>query len=247
MSSKSPVFYITICLVVSIVICILWYTLFWKFMFSENSSNSWSNTLHTDQEISSTSDASSRCTIIAVGDSITAGYNLDPKDAFPAQLEQILRKNNYPCTVINGGVSGDTSKNLLDRLDFTLGDSEFTLAILTIGGNDGLRNLPITDLSANIIAVIKKLQKKNIPVLLTGMQIPNNAWMYAKEFREIYPKIAEEMRTPLLPFFLEWVAMNQEYNLSDRIHPNVRGYEVIANNIFKFLRDENLLNIPKNR
>ena len=143
------------------------------------------------------------CHIIAIGDSITAGYNLDPKDAFPAKLETMLRENGYPCTVVNGGVSGDTSKGLLDRLDFTLGDDAYNLAILTIGGNDGLRQLPLTDLQKNINEIIAKIKKKNIPILLTGMQIPNNGGSYAKEFRAIFPEIAKKESLPFYPFFLE--------------------------------------------
>lgn len=100
-------------------------------------------------------------------------------------------------------MSGDTSKGLFDRLDFTLGDSPYSLAILTIGGNDGLRGLPIQDLHDNILGMVKKLQDRNIPILLTGMQIPSNGGSYAKEFRELYPKLARELKIPLFPFFLE--------------------------------------------
>lgn len=160
------------------------------------------------------------CRIIALGDSITAGYELDPADAYPAQLEILLRKDGLPCSVTNGGVSGDTSRGLLDRLEFTLGEDRYDLAILTIGGNDGLRLLPTEDLEKNIAEMVATLRKRGIPVLITGMQIPNNAGAYAKDFREVYPRLAKANDLPLYPFFLEDVAMDPRYNLRDGIHPN---------------------------
>jgi acyl-CoA thioesterase-1 len=143
------------------------------------------------------------CRIITLGDSLTAGYNLDVSEAYPAQLEKLLRADGYPCTVVNAGISGDTSKAMLDRLDFTLGNEPYNLAILTIGGNDGLEILPVEDLRKNIIASIEKLKSKNIPIVLTGMQIPNNAGTYAQEFKKIYPEIATEQGVSYYPFFLE--------------------------------------------
>lgn len=118
---------------------------------------------------------------------------------------------------------------------------------MTIGGNDGLRNLPIEDLNTNIREIIAKLQTKNIPVLLSGMQIPNNAGGYATEFKNVYPIIAKDLSIPLFPFFLEGVAMNTELNLPDGIHPNAEGYRVIAENIYTFMGQSQLLKlIPKN-
>lgn len=183
----------------------------------------------------------SGCRIITLGDSITAGYDLDPSDAYPAQLETVLRKNGYPCSVTNAGVSGDTSRGLLDRLEFTLGEDAYDLAILTIGGNDGLRLLPTEDLEKNITEMVAVLRKRNIPILLTGMQIPNNAGPYAKDFREIYPRLAKANDLPLYPFFLEGVAMEPKYNLRDGIHPNREGYGIIAKNIAKFIDREGQL------
>lgn len=153
--------------------------------------------------VSSPVRATSRCRIVALGDSITAGNNLDLADAYPAQLEKILRKNGYDCVVVNAGISGDTSKVLLERMDFTLGEDAYDLAILTIGGNDGLQTLPIGDLRKNISEIIEKLRAKKIPIVLSGMQIPNNAGAYALEFRKIYPELAKEFQMPIYPFFLE--------------------------------------------
>jgi len=185
--------------------------------------------------ISADTDAHSECRIIALGDSITAGYELDPADAYPAQLEAKLRKAGYPCAVTNAGVSGDTSKGLLDRLEFTLGSDHYDLAILTIGGNDGLRLLPTPELEKNIREMLATLKGRNIPVVLAGMQIPSNAGPYAKDFREVYPRIAKSAETPLYPFFLEGVAMKPKLNLPDGIHPNREGYGIISENLAKFI------------
>ncbi len=143
------------------------------------------------------------CRIIVLGDSLTAGYELDISQAYPAQLEKTLRSNGYLCTVVNGGVSGDTSKALLDRLDFTLGNDRYNLALLIIGGNDGLQTLPVEDLRKNIVGIVTKLKEKKIPVVLAGMQIPNNAGTYAQTFKKIYPEIATAQGLPYYPFFLE--------------------------------------------
>lgn len=143
------------------------------------------------------------CRIIALGDSLTAGYDLDPSKGYPAALERVLRGNGYPCTVVNGGVSGDTSKSLIDRLDFTLGNDRYDLALLVVGGNDGLQTLPVEDLRKNIGEIVGKLKRKGIPVVFFGMQIPNNAGTYAQAFKKIYPEIAAEYRLPHYPFFLE--------------------------------------------
>lgn len=105
--------------------------------------------------------------------------------------------------MVNGGISGDTSRVLLERLDFTLDENGYQLAILTIGGNDGLQSLPIEPLKNNIADIIKKLQAKKIPPVLAGMQIPNNAGAYAMEFRNIYPELAKEYQVPFYPFFLD--------------------------------------------
>ncbi len=190
----------------------------------------------------------SPCSIIAIWDSITAGYDLDLADSYPAQLENILRSNGYNCRVVNGGISGNTSRVLLERLDFTLDENKYDLAILTIGGNDGLQLLPIEPLKNNIADIIKKLQAKNILPVLAGMQIPNNAGAYAMEFRNIYPELAKEHQVPFYPFFLDWVAMNANLNLPDGIHPNAEWYRIIAEKLYEFLLAEWILrNFPKNR
>jgi acyl-CoA thioesterase-1 len=191
--------------------------------------------------------AGTSCRIVALGDSLTAGYELDPSKAYPAALEKRLRENGYPCTVVNGGISGDTSKALLDRLDFTLGNERYDLALLVVGGNDGLQTLPVEDLRKNIGIILDRLESKKIPVVFAGMQIPNNAGSYAQAFKAIYPEIAAERGPPYYPFFLEGVAMDPKYNLSDGIHPNPEGYSIIAGNLYEFLKKEKLLEkLPKN-
>lgn len=181
------------------------------------------------------------CKILALWDSITAGYSLPLEESYPAQLETKIQNAGINCRVVNAGISGDTSKNLLDRLDFTLGDETYSLAIVVIGWNDWLRSLPVYEMKENISEIISQLQKRNIPILLWGMQLPQNAGLQAKAFREVYPDIAKEYKVPLLPFFLEWVAMKPELNIADRIHPNAQWYAIISENIFQFIKKQKLL------
>jgi acyl-CoA thioesterase I len=190
---------------------------------------------------SSIPNQSNECKILAIWDSLTAGYNLPPEESYSAQLEGILTRAGYPCRVINAGISGDTSKNLLDRLDFTLWNDSYSLVILVIGWNDGLRSLPVPEMKKNISDIVTRVQSKNFPILLAWMQMPANAWMQAAEFRKVYPEISKEFNIPLLPFFLEGVAMIPSLNIADGIHPNKEGYAIIANNVFQFLEKEKLL------
>lgn len=183
-------------------------------------------------------------TIIALGDSITAWYTLPIEDSYPSQLEGVLQDNWYNYELINAGVSGNTSNQLLKRIDLYLEDETDIpdIAIVVIGGNDGLRGQSTVEMQANIEEIIDKLQAENVVVVLWGMQIPpNNGLTYFNNFRRVYKDVAKEKDIALIPFFLDDVATKWIYNLPDMIHPNKDGYAIIAQNTFEFLKKEKII------
>lgn len=182
--------------------------------------------------------------ILALWDSLTAWYWLDLSDAYPAQLEKLLNDNFYTYKVVNAWVSGDTSSQILERIDLYLSDKENIpeIAILVIWWNDWLRWKSIDELSANIELIIKKLKEKNIKIILWWMQIPPNLWLnYSNDFKWLYKKVAKKTDVYLIDFFLEWVAWNTSLNINDWIHPNKMWYEIISKNIFEFLKSNKLI------
>lgn len=173
--------------------------------------------------------------ILALGDSLTAGYELDPEHAFPVRLEQTLRQGGLDVTVINGGVSGDTSSGGLSRLDWTLGDvpgGTPDLVIVELGANDALRGIDPALTRQNLSAIIERFQADGVTILLAGMRAPPNMGDdYAAAFDGIYPDLAAEYDLALYPFFLDGVAAEPSLNLEDGMHPNAEGVEVIVTRI----------------
>ncbi|HLT77038.1 MAG TPA: arylesterase [Ferrovibrio sp.] len=161
--------------------------------------------------------------ILALGDSLTAGYNLPADASFPAQLEKALREKGVQAQVINAGVSGDTTAGGLARLDWALADRP-THALVALGANDMLRGLPPEEARANLDRIITRLKQENVKVMLVGMlAAPNLGADYGKRFNPIYPDLAKKHDVPLYPFFLDEVANNPKLNLGDGIHPNREG------------------------
>ncbi|MCP4524116.1 MAG: arylesterase [Candidatus Gracilibacteria bacterium] len=181
--------------------------------------------------------------IVALGDSLTAGYKVEEDSSFPSQLESLLQSNNYNYTVVNGGISGDTSQQLFDRItDYDDIDAE--IFILSIGANDGLRKRSIPQMKQNIISIIDHLQKTHphAEIVLNGMQVPIHVGLsYYRKFKETYFDIAEEQDIKIYDFFLSDVALRLNLNLDDGIHPNRAGYKIISENIFEFLEDEDVI------
>lgn len=166
--------------------------------------------------------------LLAFGDSLTAGYSLPPDASFPAQLEKALRAKGLDVTVINAGVSGDTTAAALSRLDWALADRP-THAIVELGANDMLRGLPPEQARANLDAILGKLKQVGIPVLLADMQAaPNLGADYGRRFNSIYPDLSAKYGLPLYPFFLDGVAADAKLNLGDGMHPNREGVGVIV-------------------
>ena len=170
-------------------------------------------------------------TILAFGDSLTAGYGLGPADAYPTLLEQALRAKGFDVAVTNAGVSGETTTDGLARLDWLLEDPP-DIVILEFGANDALRGLPPAQAEKNLEAMIRGFLDKNTRVLLTGMYAPPNFGPeYAKQFNGIYQRLADEFEVTLYPFFLKGVYGKPEYNQYDGLHPNAKGTRAITTNL----------------
>lgn len=178
-----------------------------------------------------TSRAEAGLTILAFGDSLTAGYGLKAEDSFPARLEAALRERGYDTKVINAGVSGDTSAGGLGRLDWALADAP-QIAIVELGANDGLRGLDPTDTEKNLDAIVGKLKDNGVRVLLTGMMAPPNMGRdYADQFNPVFKRVADRQGVAFYPFFLDGVAGRPELNQGDGIHPSPAGVDVIVGKI----------------
>lgn len=180
-------------------------------------------------------DDSARPLIVAFGDSLTAGYGLEPGAGFPYQLEDALREAGHErVKVHNAGVSGDTSAGGRSRLNWNLSALGQTpdLLILELGANDALRGIAPERTRANIRAILQELSKRGVPVLLAGMLAPPNLGAeYGAEFNAIFPELAAEFEVPLYPFFLEGVAADPSLNQADGIHPTKDGVAIIVQKI----------------
>jgi len=173
--------------------------------------------------------------VLALGDSIMAGYGLPAADSLPSRLEAALREGGFAVEVINGGVSGDTTAGGLARLDWMLADRP-DLVIVELGGNDGLRGLDPKESYANLDKILTKLDEAKIKVLLTGMLAPPNLGAeYDREFDAIFPELAKRHGCLLYPFILDGVAAMPELNQPDGIHPNARGVEVIVGRLAPYV------------
>lgn len=166
--------------------------------------------------------------IVALGDSLTAGYGVAASEALPAVLEKLLQAKGHAVEIQNAGVSGDTSAGGLARLDWAVPDGTDAV-ILALGANDMLSGLPPARPRANLDAIITRLKERGIEVLLAGVHAARNLGDdYVKEFDRIYPDLAQKHRIPLYPFLLEGVALNGALNQPDGIHPTAEGVRRIA-------------------
>ncbi|EIM25287.1 arylesterase [Microvirga lotononidis] len=169
--------------------------------------------------------------LVALGDSLSAGYNLPQEAAFPVVLEKALKAKGHNVEVANAGVSGDTSSGGLDRLDWSVPDGTDGV-ILELGANDMLRGLDPAGTRKNLETIVERLKSRNIPVMLAGMYASRNLGPdYVQKFDSIYPDIAKKYDLVLYPFFLDGVAGEKSLNLSDGMHPTAKGVEVIVERI----------------
>ena len=175
--------------------------------------------------------------ILAIGDSLTAGYGLAQSDSFPSQLQAALRAVGEEVRIINSGVSGDTSAGGRARLEWAL-SLKPDAVILELGANDGLRGLDPGQTEANLNEMITKIQTQALPVLLTGMLAPPNLGQeYSNEFDSLFQRLANKHGVLFYPFFLEGVAAVPALNQADGIHPNAAGVREIVKRILPFVRE----------
>jgi acyl-CoA thioesterase-1 len=174
-------------------------------------------------------------TIVAMGDSLTAGYGLDPSQAYPAFLEKKLHRTGYRVRVINAGISGETSSGALSRVNWVL-KLDPKIVVLETGANDGLRGIDPGLLKKNLMRIIQRFQKHNVCVILAGMKMVTSLGeQYTRDFERVYTEVAEETSVILIPFFLEGIAQKPSLTLYDGIHPNESGYRIIADRVFTYV------------
>jgi acyl-CoA thioesterase-1 len=182
--------------------------------------------------------ASDEKNIIFFGNSLTAGYGLEPTEAFPALVQRKIDSMNLSYKVINAGLSGETTAGGKNRIDWIL-KQPVSIFVLELGGNDGLRGIPITETRQNLQAIIDRVKAKNpeVKILLAGMHVPPNMGRtYAVEFHGVFRELAEKNNTALIPFVLEGVGGIQELNQPDGIHPTANGHKIVAENVWAVLR-----------
>jgi acyl-CoA thioesterase-1 len=191
------------------------------------------------------SEATQAPKIVVLGDSLTAGLGLEPRDAYPAVLQRMLQERGYPFQVVNAGVSGDTSADGLRRLDWALA-GDVQVLVLALGANDGLRGLPPAQMQENLQRIITRARQRGIAVLLAGMEAPPNfGERYTDDFRAVFSALAKTNRLAFIPFLLQGVAAVPGLNQADGLHPTPRGAVMIAETIWPSL--EKLIQTGRNR
>ena len=176
-------------------------------------------------------------TIVAMGDSLTEGLNIPQEKNYPSQLEIKLQQEGYEhYKVANAGIPGETTSSAANRLDWVL-RLEPDLVLLATGGNDALRGIDPEITQTNIEKMIRFFQEQEIPILLIGIQAPNNQGSeYTKAFNQIYSTLAEKYETPFMPLFWEGLEQTPEYFQADGIHPTSKGYTVMVDNLWSYLQ-----------
>ncbi|MHA7099992.1 arylesterase [Roseivirga pacifica] len=177
-------------------------------------------------------------TIVFFGDSNTAGYGIATENAFPALIDQKLQSEGLNYTAVNAGLSGETSMGGLNRINWIL-RSKPAILMLELGGNDGLRGLSLEETEKNLKSIIDKVRAANADtkIILAGMQIPPNLGQdYTRQFKNLFPKVAEDKGVAFIPFLLENVGGDKNLNLSDGIHPNEEGHKIVAETVWEALK-----------
>lgn len=175
--------------------------------------------------------------VVVLGDSIAAGYGIDPEDAYPAQLQKKIEEATLPFTVVNAGLSGDTTAGGLRRIDWLL-RQPIDVLLIELGGNDGLRGIPVVETRSNLQGIIDRARAKypTVKLVIAGMKMPSNMGPeYTLKFEKVFPEIAKKNNAALIPFILENVGGKPDLNLPDRIHPTPEGHRLITNNIWPIL------------
>lgn len=177
-------------------------------------------------------------TIVFYGNSLTAGYGVEPTEAFPALVQEKIDSLQLPYKVVNAGLSGETTAGGKGRIDWIL-RQPVNIFVLELGGNDGLRGIPIAETARNLQAIIDRVKEKypDARIILAGMQVPPNMGRnYATAFRVVFQQLAAKNNVELIPFLLENVGGISHLNQADGIHPNPEGHKLVAENVWQVLR-----------
>jgi acyl-CoA thioesterase-1 len=186
--------------------------------------------------VCATSVQSAGSTIVVLGDSLSSGYGMRIEQSWVSKLEDRLRTEGYGYEVVNASISGDTTSGGLARLPRILELHQPAIVIIELGGNDGLRGQPVSNLRANLAAMIELAEARGALLVLTGIQIPPNYGLaYTNSFAEVYTQLAAEFGLPLVEFLMDNVALHTDLMQSDGIHPNARGNDVMLENIWAVL------------
>lgn len=176
--------------------------------------------------------------ILFFGNSLTAGMGLAPNEAFPSVIQEKIDSLQLPYRTVNAGLSGETTASGKNRVEWVL-NQDVEIFVLELGANDGLRGIPLEETRRNLEEIIEVVRSKNpdTQIILAGMQIPPNMGPdYTADFQKIYPELAEKYDLELIPFLLEGVAGNPQYNQEDGIHPTAQGNKIVAENVWKVLK-----------
>jgi len=177
--------------------------------------------------------------VVIFGDSITSGYNLVPEEAYPALLQEKIKAAGLDYSVVNAGLSGDTTAGGLRRIDWVLGEGAPDVMVVALGGNDGLRGLPVAQVEENLVAIMAKTRAANpaVKIIVAGMQMPGSMGReYTESFAAVFGEVARDQGAVLLPFLLEGVAGDPDLNQPDRIHPTAEGQRRIAETVWPVLK-----------
>jgi len=177
--------------------------------------------------------------IVFFGNSLTAGYGVDPSEAFPALIQLKVDSLHLPYKVINAGLSGETSAGGKNRIDWVL-NQRVDIFFLELGGNDGLRGIPVKETQKNLQSIIDKVKARypQAELVLVGILVPPNMGAtYSNEFRAVFQTLADKNKLRFLPFLLEGVGGIADLNQPDGIHPTARGHKIVAENVWKILKD----------
>lgn len=189
-----------------------------------------------DQKVSVA--AAKKKNILFFGTSLTAGYGLDPTEAYPALIQNRIDSLKMPYNVINGGLSGETSAGGKGRIDWLL-KQPVDIFVLELGANDGLRGLPVSQTVTNLQSIIDRVKAKypDAKMVLAGMQVPPNMGAkYASDFKNMFPELAKKNQMALIPFLLDKVGGVPKLNQADGIHPTAEGDKILAENVWVVLK-----------
>ena len=177
--------------------------------------------------------------VVILGDSITSGYNLNPEEAYPALLQEKIKAAGLDYAVVNAGLSGDTTAGGLRRVDWVLGEGAADVLVIALGGNDGLRGLPVAQVEENLAAIMVKARAANpaVKIIVAGLQMPGSMGRaYTESFAAVFGRAAQAHGAVLLPFLLEGVAGDPGMNQPDLIHPTAEGQRRIAETVWSVLQ-----------